>query len=178
MLGRRAQAISPTTARNYGVIGDALVELGRYDEGFRAFDAMARMRPDLSSYARIAHARELIGDVPGATSAMKHALDDGGGTGRARGVGTRPAREALLLGRQVRRAAAAEDRRALERFPDYAYALDALARAEAARGRYRDGDRPRAAGGEPDSATAVRGDARRPLPRHRGRQRRRAGSTR
>ena len=37
-LGRRARAISPTTARNYGVIGDALVELGRYREAFRAFD--------------------------------------------------------------------------------------------------------------------------------------------
>ena len=41
VLGRRAHAISPTTARNYGVIGDALVELGRYREGFRAFDTMA-----------------------------------------------------------------------------------------------------------------------------------------
>ena len=46
-LGRRAHAISPTTARNYGVIGDALVELGRYREGFRAFDTMAGLRPDL-----------------------------------------------------------------------------------------------------------------------------------
>src|SRR5689334_6677553 len=48
-LGRRARAISPTTARNYGVIGDALVELGRYREGFQAFDTMAQMRPDVSS---------------------------------------------------------------------------------------------------------------------------------
>ena len=48
-LGRRAHAISPTTARNYGVIGDALVELGRYRGGFRAFDAMASMKPDVSS---------------------------------------------------------------------------------------------------------------------------------
>ena len=32
-LGRRARSISPTTARNYGVIGDALVELGRYPRG-------------------------------------------------------------------------------------------------------------------------------------------------
>jgi cytochrome c-type biogenesis protein CcmH/NrfG len=31
VLGRRAHAISPTTARNYGVIGDALVELGLQD---------------------------------------------------------------------------------------------------------------------------------------------------
>src|SRR5206468_4447194 len=63
ILGRRAHAISPTTTRNYGVIGDALVELGRYREGFRAFDTMASIRPDLSSYARIAHARELLGNV-------------------------------------------------------------------------------------------------------------------
>src|SRR5437867_5296123 len=34
VLGRQARVISPTTARNYGVIGDALVELGRYREAF------------------------------------------------------------------------------------------------------------------------------------------------
>src|SRR5438874_13759026 len=71
VLGRRAHAISPTTARNYGVIGDALVELGRYREGFRAFDTMAGMRPDLPSYARIPHARELLGDIPAAISATQ-----------------------------------------------------------------------------------------------------------
>ena len=53
-LGRRARAISPTTARNYGVIGDALVELGRYRQGFQAFDTMAdaaarRLRPTRGS---------------------------------------------------------------------------------------------------------------------------------
>src|SRR5258708_7826338 len=36
--GRRALRRSPTTARTYGVIGDALVELGRYREAFAAFD--------------------------------------------------------------------------------------------------------------------------------------------
>src|SRR5438034_3559484 len=41
VLGRRANAISPTTARNYGVIGDALVELGRYHAPFKTFDTMA-----------------------------------------------------------------------------------------------------------------------------------------
>ena len=81
VLGRRAQSISSTTARNYGVVGDALVELGRYREGFRAFDTMAAIRPDLSSYARISHARELIGDVPGAISAMRQALETATGQG-------------------------------------------------------------------------------------------------
>ena len=56
-LGRRAHAISPTTARNYGVIGDALVELGRYREGFQRVRHDGGLRPDVSSYARIGHAR-------------------------------------------------------------------------------------------------------------------------
>src|SRR5213079_1229395 len=57
-LGRRARALSPSTARNYGVIGDALVELGRYREAFAAFDTMARLKPGLAAYARISAARE------------------------------------------------------------------------------------------------------------------------
>ena len=45
-LGRRARAISPTTARNYGVIGDALVELGRYRERLsRPSTRWPRMQP-------------------------------------------------------------------------------------------------------------------------------------
>ena len=77
VLGRRAHAISPTTARNYGVIGDALVELGRYPPAFKVFDTMASIQPGLSSYARISHARQLLGDVPRALSAMKLAIGSG-----------------------------------------------------------------------------------------------------
>jgi tetratricopeptide (TPR) repeat protein len=136
VLGRRAHAISSTTARNYGVIGDALDELGRYREGFQAFDTMAGIRPDLSSYARISHARELIGDVPGAISAMKLALDAATGQGEAEAwTHVQLGKIYFSVGRYG--AAAAEDRRALQVFPQYAYALDALTRAEAARGRYR-----------------------------------------
>src|SRR5438034_2484498 len=83
VLGRRAHAISPTTARNYGVIGDALVELGRYPAAFKTFDTMASIQPGLSSYARISHARQLLGDVPGAISAMKLAVAASDGQGEA-----------------------------------------------------------------------------------------------
>ena len=135
-LGRRARAISPTTARNYGVIGDALVELGRYREGFRAFDTMASIRPDLSSYARIAHARELLGNVPGAISAMRLALDAAAGQGEAEAwTHVQLSKLYLSVGRIA--AARAEARQALRVFPEYALGLDALARAEAASGRYR-----------------------------------------
>ena len=136
VLGRRAHAISPTTARNYGVIGDALVELGRYQAAFKTFDAMASMQPGLSSYARISHARQLLGDVPGAISAMKLAVAAGDGQGEA-DAWTHVQLGLIYLSVGRFRAAANQDRQALWVFPDYAYALDALARAEAGMGRYR-----------------------------------------
>jgi len=136
VLGRRAHAISPTTARNYGVIGDALVELGRYKAAFKTFDAMASMQPGLSSYARISHARQLLGDIPGAISAMKLAVDAAQGQGEA-DAWTHVQLGLIYLSVGKYKEAAAQDRYALFVFPDYAYGLDALARAEAGLGHYR-----------------------------------------
>jgi tetratricopeptide (TPR) repeat protein len=132
-LGRRAQRLSPSTARTYGVIGDALVELGRYDEAFRAYDRMAGLKPSLSAYARVAHARELLGDRAGAVAAMRLAVD-------AAGAQPEPlAWSRVQLGKLHfsgggLTAAAREYRAALAAFPGYVHALDALARVEAARG--------------------------------------------
>ncbi len=77
--GRRAAAMLPGSARPYGVIGDSLLELGRYDEAFAVFDRMVSRRPNLASYSRIAYARELTGDRAGAISAMRLALDAAAG---------------------------------------------------------------------------------------------------
>jgi tetratricopeptide (TPR) repeat protein len=76
--GRHASALDPYSADAYGVIGDALVELGRYDRGFEAFQTMVDTRPDLASYARVGYARELVGDVSGAGRAMRMAFDAAG----------------------------------------------------------------------------------------------------
>jgi tetratricopeptide (TPR) repeat protein len=76
-LGRRAEALGPS-ADAYGVIGDALLELGRHDEAFEAFQAMVDTRPGLASYARVSYARELLGDVSGAIEAMRLAFDAAG----------------------------------------------------------------------------------------------------
>ena len=162
-LGRRAHAISPTTARNYGVIGDALVELGRYREGFRAFDAMASMKPDVSSYARIGHARYLLGDVPGAIERDEARGRRGRGPGRDGGVDACPAQQALLL----RRADFSRRGRSQERSARVPGLRARLRRARVGAVRARTstaGDPLRAGGGEPHPAAAVRGDARRPLP--------------
>ena len=133
-LGRRARAISPTTARNYGVIGDALVELGRYRQGFQAFDTMATLRPDVSSYARIGHARLLLGDVAGARSALRLALDASLGQGETEAwTRVQLSKAAFSVGRIA--PALAQARAALRAFPGYAPAYDALAWAEYGRGR-------------------------------------------
>src|SRR5205807_4927988 len=72
--GGRAVKAAPFSASAYGVLGDALIELGRYPDAFRTFQRMIDLRPDLSSYARASYARELQGDVPGAISDMELAL--------------------------------------------------------------------------------------------------------
>jgi len=77
-LARRAVVLAPDTARGYGVVGDALVELGRYDEAFRAFDRMVELKPSLAGYARVAYARELLGRPRQALEAMELALDASG----------------------------------------------------------------------------------------------------
>ena len=72
--GERAGAAAPGRAAPYGVIGDALIELGRYPEAFAAIQRMVDLRPDLASYSRVSYARELQGDVAGAAAALDGAV--------------------------------------------------------------------------------------------------------
>lgn len=133
-LGRKALRISPTTAVTYGIVGDALIELGRYSAAFRAFNTMGRLKPGLASYSRIAYARELLGQTTGAIEAMQMAVD------AATSQREPTAWTHWQLGKlywAVGRLGPAEHeyRAALAAFPGYVYALDALAQVEAARGR-------------------------------------------
>src|SRR5205814_1864420 len=61
--GNKAKALDPYDASVYGAIGDAQVELGRYRDAVATFQRMIDLRPDLSSWARVSYARELMGDV-------------------------------------------------------------------------------------------------------------------
>ena len=67
----------PYNAYVYGMLTDANVELGNYKEAVEAADKMISIRPDIRSYSRIAYLREIHGDIPGAISAMKLAVDAG-----------------------------------------------------------------------------------------------------
>lgn len=133
--GARAAALNPDNAAAQGISGDAHVELGEYPEAFAAFEKMADLRPDLSSYARISYARELKGDVAGAIKAMQSAVAAGApgaeGTNWARAqLGT------LYFEHGDYAAAKAAYRSALDVTPAYAYANAGMANVRAAEGDY------------------------------------------
>jgi tetratricopeptide (TPR) repeat protein len=135
-LGEHALKLNPYSARPYGVIGDALVELGRYGEAFAAFDRMNKLRPSLSSYARVSYGRELIGHTAAAIRAMRLAVD--AATGGAEPTAWTHVQLGKLYWSHGRLALAEHQYRfALFVFPGYAYGLDALAQVVAAKGDYR-----------------------------------------
>jgi len=73
-LGQQAAAIDPYLATAHGVVGDALIELGRYDEAYQAIQRMVDVRPDTASYTRASYAWELRGDTQRARDALQQAL--------------------------------------------------------------------------------------------------------
>jgi len=134
-ISRRYEKLRPGDPVNLSVMGDALMELGRYDEAESAYQRMVDTRPGPASYSRVAYARELRGDVAGALDLMTQALN-------ATAAREREDRAWLLC--QVGHLhelggdrAAAEDsyRAALESFPGYHYALAALAQTALLDGR-------------------------------------------
>ena len=67
---RRAQTVCTDDHDVWGQITDALVELGDYPGAVKAAQQMVDLRPDSSSYARVAYLRSLHGDTEGAIQAM------------------------------------------------------------------------------------------------------------
>jgi tetratricopeptide (TPR) repeat protein len=134
-LAQQAQKINPHSGFVYGLLTDANVEMGHYDEAVKMADRMNQVRPDLPAYARVSYLREIYGDVPGAIQAMDmatkagfigleqtewtrvglgHLYEVSGDTARARGY--------YLM--------------ALAARPGYAYALAGLGRMAAAKRDY------------------------------------------
>jgi tetratricopeptide (TPR) repeat protein len=131
--GQKAQKLRPQTAYNYGVIADAQIELGRYDEATQTIQQMVDLRPDISSYARVSYIRELRGLYDGAIEAMKQAVGAGAPTIENQAwviyqLGT------LYFNRNKLELAETTYQNALNLFPNYVYAQAGMARIKAARG--------------------------------------------
>jgi tetratricopeptide (TPR) repeat protein len=134
-VGTQAQAINPYNAFIYGILDDANLELGRYDEAVKMADKMTSVRPDLRSYARISYLREIFGDIPGAIQAIKLAVS-AGYPGLEQTEWAR-----MILGHlyeiegQLDSAKLVYEKALLER-PEYAFAIAGLGRIEKEKGNY------------------------------------------
>jgi tetratricopeptide (TPR) repeat protein len=131
--GEQAREIAPQRAAVYGVLTDAYVELGRYDEAVVAAQQMIDIRPDIASYSRVAYLRELHGDLPGAIDVMALAVD-AGAPGDEQTAWAQVQLGNLHLATGDLAAAEQTYGEALFLRPDYPYATVGLARVEAARG--------------------------------------------
>jgi tetratricopeptide (TPR) repeat protein len=135
VLARRAVRLNPYDAPAYGALGDALVELGRYREGFAAYDRMAHLAPSVASYARVATGRELLGRRGAALEALQLALELGRLTAPDRAyLWVRIGRLHQDSGRLD--AAGRAYRTALRLLPGYVHARAGLATLEADLGSY------------------------------------------
>ncbi|MBI1805022.1 MAG: tetratricopeptide repeat protein [Ignavibacteriae bacterium] len=124
---------NPYNAFAYGVLCDAQVELGEYEDAVQTCDKMLSRRPDLRSYARASYIRELHGDFPGAVEAMKMAAD-AGVFGQESRVWALYNLGKLFLNQGKLDTAAYIFNGILEERPNYAYALSGLAMVKQAKG--------------------------------------------
>ncbi|SRR5579864_7104904 len=76
-FSREMIRIAPDDSWNWGTLGDALMELGQYDEAADAYQKMMLLRPNQASYNRASYYRWVMGDAEGAISIMQRAIDAG-----------------------------------------------------------------------------------------------------
>lgn len=132
--GMQAIALGPERPSAHGILADALVELGRYDQAVGAVQRMVDLRPDQPSLARVSYLRELHGDLPGAVVAMRDAIAAGSPGAEATAWCEVQLGHLLFTTGDLEGAELAY-RGALSRLPDYVYGLAGLGRVRAAHGQ-------------------------------------------
>jgi tetratricopeptide (TPR) repeat protein len=129
-LARQCIARQPGDSWNYGVLADALMELGDYPAAVDAVQRMIDRKPDLASYSRAARLRELHGDPEGALQLLDLALDTTSSRDPEAAAWVRVQRGSARLGMGDPRGADAEYQRALAAQPGYHLALAGRARCQ------------------------------------------------
>jgi tetratricopeptide (TPR) repeat protein len=136
----RAIALDAGGADAYGVMGDALLELGRYEDAAAAYRQMVDLDGSLASYSRLAGLKNLQGDVQGAIADLELAIRLGKANASPREAVAwahwQLGGEHFALGSLE--AAEAQYREALDLMPGYYRALSGLAQIRAAQGRLED----------------------------------------
>ncbi len=70
-----AIALAPHAADPYGVLADALIELGDYERALQTVQYLLEIKPSHAAYARAAYLRALFGDQAGGLRLMQLAVD-------------------------------------------------------------------------------------------------------
>lgn len=136
-IAERANRVSQGgNAYVFGLLTDANIELGNYDQAIAMSDKMQALRPDLRSYSRAAYLREIYGDRVGAKKAMKMAGESGmfGMEDKAWAFNEFAK---LYLGEGALDTAEFIYKGILEERPNYAHAMSGLAMVAAARDDYK-----------------------------------------
>jgi tetratricopeptide (TPR) repeat protein len=135
-VGTKLQQENPTDSFFYGVLTDANVELGNYEEAVKNVQKMVDLRPDMASYSRVSHVRSLHGDSEGAIESMTTAarIADPGDKEAQAWCLVRLGEEYFKIGKYEK----AEDQldEALKIFPNYHLAMAAKGKVRAANGDY------------------------------------------
>jgi tetratricopeptide (TPR) repeat protein len=80
----RAIELDPGDADAHGVLGDARLELGRYDEAEAAYRRMIALGESLAAYSRLSGLKNLRGDTAGAMHDLRRAIALGRANGEPR----------------------------------------------------------------------------------------------
>ena len=138
VYARKAVEMNPEDGDSYGVLGDALLEVGQYAEAQAAYNTMIELEASLYSYGRLAGLKSMRGDNLGAMADLKRGI----AAGRA---AKQPAEsvawtewqlgmEHFAIGDLQR--AEIYYRQSLETQPNYYRALSGLAQVRAAQKKY------------------------------------------
>lgn len=134
--GKKLEQESPDDAFVYGILTDANVELGNYEEAILAGQKMVDLKPNAVSYARAGHLRSLLGDHDGAVEMMKLAARTASPRDKEAQSWNlvRLGDELMKYGKYDRAEKVFDE--ALQNLPDYYMAIAGKGRARAAQGDF------------------------------------------
>ncbi len=132
---RQAIQKNPSDPLAYGLLSDAYLELGQYEQALETAQKMIDLRPDQGSYSRGAYLRWLYGDAKGAIFLMRKAIEAGSPYAENTAWCRVRLGEIYFKTGNLR---AAEDQYqlALQQFPRYIPALAGMARVRASQKKY------------------------------------------
>jgi tetratricopeptide (TPR) repeat protein len=134
---RAALELDPMDSYAYGVLGDAQLETGQYDQAAHTYSRMIALKPDLYSFSRRSGLETIHGFDQAAISDLKHAIVIGMNGGEPReGIAWAQvmlAQDYFLMGKLD--LASGQGKAALKTFPGYHRALSILGQVHAAQGR-------------------------------------------